>query len=70
MKLLRKKQKKHLFYNIKIFTLFIAVIMIWRWVWNFLDYYLFPEFFIISNLLTIVIWLLIFFIHDYDLDDI
>jgi hypothetical protein len=70
MNFIKHKTKKRFDYNVKIFTLSVAIIMIWRWVWNFLDHYFFPDQFNLSNLLTIIIWLLIFFLNDYDLDDL
>ncbi len=56
--------------NLKIFILAVAVIMIWRWVWNFLDHYLLPNYFVLSNLLSIWLWVLILFLNDYDLDEL
>ena len=64
-----KKAKKLFVYNAKILILAIAVIMIWRWVWNFLDHYLLPDDFVISNIISIIVWIvLIFIINEKDLD--
>lgn len=65
-----KKNKKTLIYNIRVFLLLLAVVVIWRWIWNIFDRYFFPDYFIISNILSIVIWLVIIFINDYELEDL
>ncbi len=64
-----KKAKNTFFYNVRVFLLIIAVIMIWRGIWNFLDTYFLPDNYVLSNVLTIVIWLIIIFINDYELED-
>ncbi|MDD2907263.1 MAG: hypothetical protein PHH98_01350 [Candidatus Gracilibacteria bacterium] len=64
-----KKARNEFLYNMRIFLLIVAVIMIWRGIWNFLDFYFLKDYFILSNLLTIVIGLIIIFINDYELDD-
>lgn len=55
-------------YNLKLLILWVTVVMIWRWVWNLLDRYFFPEDFLLSNILTILIWIAIIFIMEYDLE--
>jgi len=65
-----KKNKKTLIYNIRVFLLLLAVVVIWRWIWNIFDRYFFPDYFMLSNLLSIVIWLVIIFINDYELEDL
>lgn len=65
---IRKRYLRILSYNVKLFLLGTAVIMIWRWIWNFLDDYFLPDNFILSNILTIIIWIFIIFIYDYDMD--
>lgn len=64
-----KKAKNTFFYNVRVFLLIIAVVVIWRWIWNLFDRYFFPDNFILSNILTIIIWLIIIFINDYELED-
>lgn len=65
-----KKNKKTLIYNIRVFLLLLAVVVIWRWIWNIFDRYFFPDYFMLSNILSIVIWLVIIFINDYELEDL
>lgn len=48
----------------------IAAVMIWRSIWNFADRYFFPDNFILSNLITLLVWFLIILLSDYDLDDV
>lgn len=64
-----KKAKNTFFYNVRVFLLIIAVIMIWRGIWNFLDSYFLPDNYVLSNILTIVIGLIIIFVNDYELED-
>lgn len=64
-----KKAKNTFFYNVRVFLLIIAVIMIWRGIWNFLDTYFLPDNYVLSNILTIVGGLIIIFINDYELED-
>jgi len=53
---MKRKYKKilgHISKTIHLLPISIAVIMLWRGVWNFLDYYVFPDSFLFSNLLSI-----------------
>lgn len=52
------------------FMVAIAVVMVWRGVWNFLDHYLFPDNFILSNVLSIAIGLLILYLPDQNLKEL
>jgi len=65
---IKKKTKKLIKFNLRVFILATAVIMIWRWIWNFLDQYFLPDNFILSNALVIIIWVLIIILIDYDLE--
>ncbi|NVP17429.1 hypothetical protein HUU51_01800 [Candidatus Gracilibacteria bacterium] len=65
-----KKNKKTLIYNIRVFLLLLAVVVIWRGIWNIFDRYFFPDYFMLSNILSIVIGLVIIFINDYELEDL
>lgn len=65
-----KKIKKYTIKNFQIFMISVWVIMIWRWVWNFLDHYVFPESFIFSNILTIFVWVIILMYKDFDLKEL
>ena len=48
----------------------IAVVMVWRGVWNLLDTYLFPQHKILSDVLSIVIGLLLLYLPDGEIDDL
>lgn len=65
-----KKYKQLISYNLQLLSLWIAVIMIWRWVWNYLDHYLLPDNFVLSNLISIILWIIILFLNDYDLEEL
>lgn len=66
----KKKIIKRTIKNIKVFFLATWIILIWRWVWNLLDYYLMPDMFILSNMLWIMIWVLILLIDDFSLNEL
>jgi hypothetical protein len=43
--------------------------MVWRSIWWLLDIYLFPNNHTLSHLITLLIWLLIIYFDEYDLED-
>ena len=68
-----KTDKKKLFketvlYNLKLLVLNVSVVMIWRGTWNLLDRYFFPNDFLVSNWMTIIAWIVIIFLMEYDLE--
>ncbi len=70
---MKKKTKKKLKItrkNLRILFIAIWVIMIWRWVWNLLDKYILTEYSLISNILTIILWILILFWDDHKLNEL
>ena len=50
--------------NISILIECIAIIMIWRGIWELLDMYLFPSNPIVSNLVSITLWIIILLVDD------
>ena len=38
--------------------------MIWRWIWDLLDIYLFPDNPFISNLASVALWIIVLLIDD------
>lgn len=46
----------------------VAVVMVWRGVWNLLDMYVFPEQPILSNVVCIVVGLVLLYLPDQDLN--
>lgn len=50
--------------NWNIFVVCIAIVMIWRGIWQLLDMYIFPDSPLISNLICIGVWILILLIDD------
>lgn len=56
-----KHKKKMLFVisDMKFLLITVAVVLIWRWVWNFTDHYFLQDYYILSNLLSILIWIAI-----------
>lgn len=61
------KKKHHLLRALLVVT---AVIMIWRGMWNLLDFYLLPENPSVSSVLTILIGVGLLFIDDFRLDEL
>ena len=50
-------------------TLILATILIWRGVWNFADKHFLPENFMLSNLISIVVGLLLLFVFDSEVEE-
>lgn len=65
-----KNIKRSFIYNIRLMIIGFAVVMIWRGIWNFLDHYLFPEFFIFSNIISIFIGVLLLLFLEKDLENL
>lgn len=68
-KILRKfnKFRKNRDSNINILIECIAIIMIWRGVWDLLEIYIFPDSPFISNIVCVVLWIGILLIDDWKL---
>jgi hypothetical protein len=62
--------KKNRKINIYTIIVCIAVIMIWRAIWNFCDLYIFPNHQILSNMLCLTIWIIILLIDDWKLKEL
>jgi len=50
--------------NVYILIECIAIIMIWRWVWDLLEIYVFPNSPLISNLICVMIWIIVLLLDD------
>ena len=59
-----RKFRKNCDSNWNIFVVCVAIIMIWRWIWDLLDMYIFPNWPLISNLVCIGIGILILLVDD------
>lgn len=62
----KKNYHKNAYMYFEVITMSLAIVMMWRGVWNLLDYYVFPEYQFLSNLFTIIIWLSLLFLNDFD----
>jgi len=65
-----KNFRKNYNSNWNIFLVFLAIIMIWRWIQDLLTIYLFPNQPIISCLICIIVWLIILLIDDWKIDEL
>jgi hypothetical protein len=54
-----KKRMIYIFSDMKLLIITLSVIMIWRGFWNFLDNYFLQDYFVLSNFLSILIWVAI-----------
>jgi hypothetical protein len=54
-----KKKMIYIFSDMKLLIITLSVIMIWRGFWNFLDNYFLQDYFVLSNFLSIFIWVAI-----------
>jgi hypothetical protein len=48
----------------------IAIILIWRSIWNFADMYVIPEMPVLSNILTLIAGILILYIPDRSIKEL
>lgn len=65
-----KKFRKDYKSNRNIFLIFLAIVMVWRWVQDLLTLCLFPNQPIISCIICIAIGLFILLIDDWKLDEL
>ena len=56
--------------NLNIFLIFLAVVMLWKWVQDLLTIILFPNYPIISCIICITVWLFILLIDDGKIDEL
>ena len=69
LKKIRQFRKDHKS-NLNIFLIFLAVVMLWKWVQDLLTIILFPNYPIISCIICIVVWLFILLIDDGKIDEL
>ncbi|NDK09719.1 hypothetical protein GW846_02985 [Candidatus Gracilibacteria bacterium] len=60
--------KKSLLNDLRIFLISVAIIMIWRGIWNLLDHFFLPQFWVLSSILSIVIGIAILVLNDNNLE--
>ena len=65
-----KKFRKDHYSNLNTLIVCISVVMIWRWIWDLLETYLFPNNPLISNLICIILWIIILLIDDWKLEEL
>lgn len=65
-----KKFRKDYKSNWNIFLIFLAIVMVWRWVQDLLTILLFPDYPIISCIICIAVWMGILLIDDWKLDEL
>lgn len=65
-----KKIRKNKSSNLNIFIVCTAVIMVWRGIWNIIDLYIFPNNYLLSCIVCIVVWIIILFIDDGKIDEL
>jgi hypothetical protein len=46
-------------------VLCIGVVFVWRWLWNLIDIYFFPENQLASNILAIILWIFCIYLPDH-----
>lgn len=65
-----KKFRKDYKSNWNIFLIFLAIVMVWRWVQDLLTLCLFPNHPIISCIICIAVGIVILLIDDWKLDEL
>lgn len=61
------KLDKYFFRNLLVV---LGVVMVWRGIWDLLDYYFFPGNQLLSDVLSIVIGVLILYLPDSNIDEL
>ena len=56
--------------NLNTIIVCISGIMVWRWFWDLLDMYVFPDNPLLSDLLCITLWIGILLIDDWKLSEL
>lgn len=69
LKKIKKFRKDHRS-NWNIFLIFLAIVMIWRWIQDLLTICLFPNNPIISCVICIIIGILILIVDDWKIDEL
>jgi hypothetical protein len=64
----KQLQQNSLLNDLRLFILVVGVVMIWRGIWNLLDHYFFPEYWVASSIGTIIIGVVILILNDNHLD--
>lgn len=59
-----KKFRRDYDSNRNIFIVCIAIVMIWKWIWDLLEIYFFPKWPLLSNLVCIIIWIYVLLMDD------
>lgn len=65
-----KKFRKDNNSNLNAIVVCISVIMVWRWIWDLLDYYVFPNNPLLSDIICIVLWIAVLLIDDWKLGEL
>ncbi len=69
LKKIKKFRKDHKS-NWNIFLIFLAIVMVWRWIQDLLTICLFPDHPVISCIICIVVGIIILLIDDWKLDEL
>ena len=56
--------------NLNTIVVCISVILVWRWIWDLLDYYVFPNNPLLSDVLCIMLWIAVLLIDDGKLGEL
>ena len=59
-----KRFRKDYNSNRNIFVVCIAIVMIWKWIWDLLEIYIFPGYPLLSNLLCIIVGIIVLLMDD------
>ncbi len=61
----RKRKQQHVQFSLHMIFDLVALVLIWRGIWNLADEYLFPGLGDLSNVVGIVMGLLFLFVNDH-----
>ena len=65
-----KKFRKDNSSNLNTIIVCISVIAIWKWVWDLMEIYVFPQNPLLSNIVCIILWVAVLLVDDGKLEEL
>ena len=65
-----RKFRKDYDSNLNTIVICISVIMVWKWIWDLLEIYVFPNNPTLSNIVCVIIWVAVLLVDDWKLEEL
>ena len=65
-----KKFRKDNDSNLNTIIVCISVIAVWKWVWDLMEIYVFPQNPLLSNIVCIILWVTVLLVDDGKLEEL